>query len=265
MWSIQRFLRGAVVTLLAWSAAVTAEEGPDYLAAKWNPIHFQPQIQTATNEQCLACHQNLLEDPVLAESPAGVKAQDSLAWYQTLSVYEGPQETFHRRHMVTPLAQQLMEMKCNTCHQGSNPREQAPIPPDPANKDFTLRKSVNPETCLMCHGKFPYTNMNLPSEWHTSSAMFGDNCLLCHAAIRTTRHQVNYLKAAAIEEAGKANSDSCYGCHGGRAWYRIAFPYARHPWPGMPEAVPEWAKDRPTSSPARFLIGAEQAAGAANP
>jgi hypothetical protein len=61
---------------------------------------------------------------------------------------------------------------------------------------------------------------------------------------------------AAIEQAGKAGADACYGCHGGRAWYRIAYPYPRTPWPDMPAEVPEWAKDRPTQSEARFLSGA---------
>ena len=35
----------------------------------------------------------------------------------------------------------------------------------------------------------------------TSREMFQNDCLTCHAAIRTTRHQVNYLKAEAIEAA----------------------------------------------------------------
>ena len=43
---------------------------------------------------------------------------------------------------------------------------------------------------------------------------------------------------AKIEELGAKSGDSCYGCHGGRAWYRIAYPYARNPWPGMPEGTP---------------------------
>ena len=147
-----------------------------------------------------------------------------------------------------------MNMRCNTCHQGHDPREEAPVPPDSANESFTLRKQVNPNTCLMCHGQFAYELMGLPSEWHTSSDMFGNNCMLCHAAIRTKRHQVNFLNAAEIEKAGMENSDVCYGCHGGRSWYRIAFPYPRHSWPGMPEQTPDWAKQRPTESQPRFLI-----------
>lgn len=103
----------------------------DYDKTRWNPIHFKPQINSATNEQCLSCHKEVLEDKPLAQSLAGVKAADSLAWYQTLDTYQGPQDTLHRRHLVGPLATRLMDMKCNTCHQGSDPREQAPIPRPP--------------------------------------------------------------------------------------------------------------------------------------
>ncbi len=246
-------LRTSVLLLCGGLITAFAEEVVDYQRARWHPIHFQPQIRSATNQQCLACHREVLKDKPLAQSPAGVKASGSLAWYQTLTTYQGEQESFHRRHLVTPLARGLMEMKCTTCHQGHDPREEAPIPPDSANASFTLRKQVNPDTCLMCHGKFAYEVMGLPSDWHTSGEMFGNNCLLCHAAIRTQRHRVNFLNPEAIEEAGKQNSDVCYGCHGGRSWYRIAFPYPRHPWPGMPEQTPEWAKQRSTESRPRFL------------
>jgi len=235
-----------------WLTNVVAEQGPDYLATQWHPIHFQPQIAQATDRQCLACHREVLEDKPRARSPAGVKASETLAWYQTLSTYRGEQESFHRRHLVTALAKQLLDLKCNTCHQGHNPREQAIIPPNQKDTSFTLRKSVNPKTCLMCHGQFPYEVMGLPGDWSSSGSTFSNNCLLCHQAIRTNRHQVNYLKPAAIEAAGAKNSDVCYGCHGGRSWYRIAFPYARNGWQGMPPEVPEWARNRPTKSEARF-------------
>lgn len=240
------------ISCALWLVA-SAEDTLDYQRASWHPMHFQPQIQTASNEQCLSCHREVLDDKPLVRSPAGVEAKDALAWYQTLTTYEGEQETFHRRHLVAPMAQRLMNMKCNTCHQGHDPREQAIIPPDSEDTTHTLRKTVNPQTCVMCHGQFPYELMGLPSEWHASGEMFSNDCMLCHAAIRTARHQVNFLKADAIEEAGRENSDVCYGCHGGRSWYRIAFPYPRHPWPGMPDQTPEWAKQRPTESQTRFL------------
>ncbi len=254
------------ITLL-FSVLVTASSGVfaadsvkgDYERARWHPIHFKPAIDEATDEQCLSCHQEIMQRRVLEKSPAGVKSSDALAWYQTLSTYAGDQETFHRRHLATPLAKQLMDMKCNTCHQGNDLREEALIPPDHTNTNFTLRKQINPTTCLMCHGANPYKLMGLPSPWPESRSMFQDNCLLCHAGIRTTRHQVNYLKADAIEEAGKKDSDVCYGCHGGRQWYRIPYPYPRHAWKGMAEEIPEWAKERATESETRFQIKTKQA------
>ncbi|MES9844351.1 MAG: hypothetical protein ABW162_17770 [Candidatus Sedimenticola sp. PURPLELP] len=246
--------------MVAGGAHAADDVKGDYESARWNPIHFKPAIDDATDEQCLECHQEILDRKVLAQSPAGIKSSQVMAWYQTLSTYEGEQETFHRRHLTTPLAKQLMDMKCNTCHQGNDPREEAHLPPDHANTSFTLRKAVNPETCLMCHGSSPYKIMGLPSPWSESRSMFQDNCLLCHSGIRTTRHQVNYLKADAIEEAGKEDSDTCYGCHGGRQWYRISFPYPRHAWKGMAKETPDWAKDRPTESEPRFQIKTRQAA-----
>ncbi|MEW8431392.1 MAG: hypothetical protein G8D61_16865, partial [gamma proteobacterium symbiont of Ctena orbiculata] len=69
----------------------------------------------------------------------------------------------------------------------------------------------------------------------------------------------NYLKADAIEVAAKKDPDVCYGCHGGRQWYRIGYPYPRHAWKGMSSNTPEWAKDRPTESEPRFRIRTQQA------
>lgn len=241
--------------LLTYVLTLSAAELTDYQRANWDPIHFQPEIATASNEQCLSCHQEVLDRKVLEKSPAGVAAESTLAWYQTLATYEGEQQTFHQRHLTSDYSKQVMDMQCTTCHQGSNPREEAIIPPDHAQSQFTLRKSVNPETCLMCHGHFPdYLVMGLPSTWNESRDIFQNNCLLCHAGIRTNRHQVNFLKADAIEEAGIENADSCFGCHGGRQWYRIAYPYPRHAWDSMAKEIPEWAKDRPTESEARFQI-----------
>jgi hypothetical protein len=71
---------------------------------------------------------------------------------------------------------------------------------------------------------------------------------------RLNRHKVSYLKAKSIEDVAKLSSDVCYGCHGGRAWYRISYPYPRHAWPGMDPAVPEWAKNRPAESDARYSL-----------
>lgn len=230
-----------------------------YLRAAYNPLHFKPAAASASNEQCLACHREVLDDKPRERSPAGIRAAETRAWYQRTSTYQGEQETFHRRHLQTPMAKELMNLQCNTCHQGHDPREEAPgssaTTPGQGDQDITLRKQVNPETvCLKCHGQMPTQLMGLPGPWPQHKEVFGNSCLTCHAAIRTQRHQVNYLKAAAIEAAGQKDSEVCYGCHGGRAWYRISYPYPRHAWEGMAPEVPDWAKDRPTQSEARFQL-----------
>lgn len=239
----------------------------DYEAARWHPLHFKPGIETATNAQCLACHQEVLNKKVREQAPAGVKAAQSIAWYQTLDTYEGAQETFHARHLTTPFATKVMDLKCTFCHQGHDPREEAPgASATAAPATFKMRKVVDPSTtCLMCHGKFPGAVMGFEDQpWHqlregmeTPEAPNG--CLSCHAEqFRTVRHQVNYLKAGAIEDEAKTKADTCFGCHGGRAWYRTSYPYPRHPWPNMDPAVPDWAKDRPTSSKPEHLTGIQK-------
>ena len=233
---------------------------PDYLRAAYSPLHFRPAIETATDAECLACHREVIEDKVRPTSPSGLKSETLRAWYQETPTYAGEQDTFHRRHLVTPLAKQLMNLRCNTCHQGHDPREEAQgaaadAPPQ-ADAGFTLRKQVNPETtCLKCHGQMNWKVMGLPGPWAQSKDAFQNNCLLCHGAIRTSRHAVNYLNGKAIEDAAsKPNGgDVCFGCHGGRPWYRTSYPYPRHPWPGMPTDVPDWAKGRPTESELRFI------------
>jgi nitrate/TMAO reductase-like tetraheme cytochrome c subunit len=242
----------ASAILLCGANPAASAEKPDYERARWDPIHFKPAIDTATDAQCLSCHQEIAGKEVLVRSPAGVEAAKSRAWYQRLSTYQGPQMDFHRRHIDGPMASQFMNMRCSTCHQGNDPREEVPTTTGQAHDAFTLRKAVNPEVCLMCHGQMEYTIMGLPEPWPKSSKLFANNCLTCHAAIRTTRHQVNFLKPEAIEQAGAKNGDVCYGCHGGRAWYRIGYKYPRHAWEGMAEEVPDWAKGRPSVSNPRF-------------
>lgn len=248
-------LAAAVVFIFGTGRVDEASPGPDRLRAIYSPLHFPPAIASARDEQCLACHREVLDDRVRMASPAGVQAATARTWYQRISVYAGEQETFHRRHLVTPLARQLMKLNCNTCHEGHDPREEAPgssADVDPDTRAFTLRKQVNPETtCLKCHGQMNWPVMGLPGPWTEVREQMGNNCLTCHVAIRTNRHEVSYLDAPAIEAAGQKNADVCYGCHGGRAWYRISYPYARHPWPDMPPA-PEALQDRPTHSEPRF-------------
>jgi hypothetical protein len=106
--------------------------------------------------------------------------------------------------------------------------------------------------------------MGLPGPWEENRESLGNSCTsACHVAIRTNRHQVNYLKPDEIEKAGQENNDTCYGCHGGRQWYRISYPYPRHAWSGMPDATPDWAKDRPTESDPRFRLSTPVAAASA--
>jgi hypothetical protein len=250
-------LCGLATMLTTWNVAAQlagSPAAPPYDAARWHPIHFQPMIQEATDEQCLACHREVLDTRVRAETPAGVKTEDTLAWYQTLETYEGDQDTFHRRHLVTPLARELMDLRCNTCHQGNDPREEVSGSAADTQPRLVMRKHVDPNVCLMCHGAFNHQVMGLPGPWHEHADSFGNSCVTCHAAFRTHRHQVNFLRPEAIEQAGVGSSDTCYGCHGGRSWYRIAYPYPRHAWPGMPATVPDWAADRPAESQPRFRI-----------
>ena len=245
----------------AQASVQAAAEAPahDHLRATYDPIHYQPAIASATDAQCLACHREVLEDKVRETSPAGIKSANTKAWYQRTSTYSGEQDTFHRRHLSSPLAKELMNLQCTTCHQGNDPREEAPGSSATAasqdTRDFTLRKHVNVETtCLKCHGQMNTQVMGLPMPWPESKEMFGNSCMTCHSAIRTKRHQVTYLKSEAIEAAGQKNADVCYGCHGGRSWYRINYPYPRHAWEGMSPETPDWAKDRPTESEERFRL-----------
>lgn len=254
-------------------AALKAElPGLDYQRARFHPIHFAPAIEKASDQECLVCHQEILDHKPREQSPAGVGSKDVLAWYQTLDTYEGDQQTFHWRHIESPYASQVMNLSCNFCHKGNDPREESPAtePNAPAftqvnaaTAPFTARKMVNPSTtCLRCHSAMPdpVNIMGLGGPWPEVRADMEDEatpngCLTCHGELfRTNRHRVTYLKAASIEEAAKAGSDVCFGCHGGRQWYRIAYPYPRHPWPGMDPAVPEWATDRPTESDPQYQM-----------
>ncbi len=266
-------LAGASVILVggAFQGLSMSPETPEksagassYDAAVWNPLHFAPAIDTATNEQCLVCHQEVLEHTPRKASPAGVESSKSAAWYQTLGTYEGAQQSFHYRHLQSAFAKQVMNLNCNFCHRGHDPRDEAPgtsaTGSSSTNAQYTLRKVVDPtQTCLRCHGSFPHEIMGLPGPWHETRESFEDEnvkngCLdACHkTAFRTNRHQVTYLNGAKIEEQAKEGSDVCFGCHGGRAWYKNSYPYPRTPWPDMGEEVPDWAKDRPTQSEARY-------------
>lgn len=237
-----------------WQANREGDGSHDLWRATYDPIHFAPAILQARDEDCLLCHREVLLDRVREKSPAGLPAQARRAAYQEVSTYAGEQETFHRRHLVTPLARELMDLRCNTCHVGHEPRDEAPGTSATAIRQGSLRKQVDVESiCLKCHGRLNPEQMGLPGPWPEVKAAFGDSCLSCHASIRSVRHRVNYLKAEAIEAAAAKDSEICHGCHGGRAWYRLSYPYPRHPWPGSESSLPAWAKDRATESEARFL------------
>ena len=243
----------AIVAPWAMLSSFAAAEPPtDYQSARWNPLHFKPAIDEATDEQCLACHRDVIERKAMTTSPAGRDAEETLAWYQTLDAYEGPQDTFHRRHLVSPLAKRLMNFRCNSCHQGHDPKDEASGTTDDGQTDLTLRKTVDPDICLMCHGKFDFTVMpGLAGDWTEVHGQFNNDCMVCHTEFRTKRHLVNFLNAEEIEQAGREDSDTCYGCHGGRTWYAIPYPYVRRPWLTRMPAEPDWAKGRPTEYDAR--------------
>lgn len=237
----------------------------DYEKGRWHRSHFKPAIDKASNELCLSCHEEILKHKPRKSSLVGISSERVLGWYQTLDTYVGKQESFHARHLTTSYAKQVMNLKCNFCHQGNDPREEAPgsNANDQNATGFTLRKMVNPSTtCLRCHGTFPYKNMvGLEGPWPKARKDLEDQetpngCLSCHAeTYRTVRHQVSYLNADTIEKLAKKSSDVCYGCHGGRAWYRINYPYPRTPWPNMKDVVeetPKWALKRPTHSEAKY-------------
>jgi hypothetical protein len=242
------------VLFLGSVAGVAASPPGDYLSARWSPLHYKPAIDQATDEQCLACHAEVLERRTSLVTPSGREFQDTLAWYQNLDVYRGEQETFHRRHLVTAEAKRLMSFRCNTCHQGHDPMDEASGSADDTQPGLTLRKSVDPEICVMCHGKFDYEVMaGLSGDWTEVRAQFKNDCVTCHKEVRTVRHKLSFLNEEEIEKAGEESSDSCYGCHGGRAWYAIAYPYVRRPWlDRMPGIPPEWAEGRPTEYDERF-------------
>jgi len=255
--SIARVLLFAVAAVGATSM-VMADPNKSHIKARWDPLHFKPAIESATNEQCLVCHQEILERKVLPVTPAGMKAADTLAWYQTTDTYEGEQDSFHRRHLVGKMARELMDLKCNTCHQGHNGNKEVTSNVHDRYQQPALAKKVDPEICLLCHGEFNYKIMlGMAKPWEESRDVFKNDCMVCHSLFRTNMHNVNYLKKEAIERQGKANGEVCFGCHGGRSWYRIAYPYPRNPWPGMASVMPDWAKDRPIKSQSRFLLGVD--------
>lgn len=206
------------------------KEKPDYQRAKYDPIHFMPAIAEASNEDCLQCHKEILENRVKPMDSIRGKKNSDKAFYQHLATYEGKQSNFHYRHLLSPYANEVMDLKCNFCHQGNDPREESPNMENFAKGNFTMRKMVNPEEiCLRCHGQHPYQLMSgLTGPWEYEKDKFQNNCLSCHAGIRMKRHDVDYLHKENIEKLAKEKGgDVCFGCHGGRPWYKINYPYTK--------------------------------------
>ena len=112
----------SATAVAAQARAVTA----DLQRATWDELHRFPQSAAAGDQACLSCHQEVLERRPRAQSPAGLKSSDALAWYQTLDTYAGEQETFHWRHTRSPMAQTVMNLGCSFCHQAHDPREESP-------------------------------------------------------------------------------------------------------------------------------------------
>jgi hypothetical protein len=84
------------------AAAASGQKTPDYQAARYDPIHFKPAIDKATDAQCLACHQEVLKPSVAKQSPAGVPSAEAKAWYQQTSTYQGEQDTLPSPTSPTP-------------------------------------------------------------------------------------------------------------------------------------------------------------------
>jgi len=217
-----------------------AEASASYETARWHPLHFKPAIEQADDKSCLVCHAEVLKPSVRAKSPAGVRADQSLAWYQTLEIYTGAQDTFHRRHLLGDMAKRYMNLRCNTCHQGHDPRDEAPGTSATAQATgYTLRKQVDPQTCLMCHGQFNAEVMGLPGSWAEHGETFGNNCLLCHESIRTTRHNVNFLKPPPSRRRDASLRNTAMPVTGGAPG--IAFPSLIRVMPGR-----AWTRRCPT-------------------
>lgn len=204
------------------TTAETADPGFDPRKAQWNDVHFPPQVDQVPDQTCASCHRALLTQAVREASPAGLSRDDAAAWYQSLNTYAGPQLTFHERHLTAPYAREVLRMACRDCHRGHDPRERAVIPDSP-ERPLALRKRVHPGICLRCHGQFPDHQPLLGNDWRAERADFDNDCRVCHAADRARRHTSPWLDAARIESLAIGNGDVCYGCHGGRAWYRVAY------------------------------------------
>jgi hypothetical protein len=211
---------GEAMPIAPLDEAFDGRDGEWKSNARRTPVHFPPLASRTDDSVCLACHwDQIFESPRVA-APAGLLREDAGAWYQELSTYAGRQESFHWRHYSGDYARDVLRLRCNTCHHGHDPLEQAAL--SESGETVALRKRVNPMLCLKCHGRFPDHDPLITLPWEEARRDFDGNCLVCHAADAARRHQARFLARERIERRAAESSDVCYGCHGGRAWYRVS-------------------------------------------
>jgi hypothetical protein len=215
--SAPRPARAAAWALLAWVLAAIAMAHPavaapavDYQRARFDPIHFQPAIAQASDAQCLACHEEVLKPSMREQSPAGVKAATT-AWYQQTNTYQGAQETFHRRHLSTPLARSLMDLRCNTCHEGHDQRDEHPLSSATSQRNGGFPAQARESRNHLPQVPWP-DELQRDGPARALAQEQGDVPEQLPAVPRGDphhRHQVNYLKAEAIEAAATGNAATC--------------------------------------------------------
>jgi hypothetical protein len=187
-----------------------ADEGGKLLRASYSPLHFKPAIDTATDAQCLACHKEVLEDKPRVASPAGVRAADSIAWYQRTSTYSGEQDSFPSPAPGDADGAGLDEPALHHLPSGPGPaRGSAGLlgdgdAPDRSPASPCASRSIRKPPASSATASFrPRRSWACPARGPRSRTCSRTTAWRCHAAIRTNRHQVSYLNADAIEAAAR--------------------------------------------------------------
>lgn len=136
--------------------------------------------------RCLECHAEVKKEKTLSSDPS--------------------LKMVHALHLGSP----LLRFRCAHCHRAVDLDEDSAA---------ALRRQVSVESvCLRCHGTFPPAHGSSWQEMRAKNPQLA--CTTCHTG--NGRHDLPYLASQAIEGEG-ATSDRCYGCHGGRALYAVAF------------------------------------------
>jgi hypothetical protein len=125
---------------------------------------------------------------------------------------------------------------------------------------FTLRKRVNPEeTCLRCHGSYPFEIMGLTGPWHEQQADLEpegtpNGCLTCHAAIRTEPAQRDLSEQGRDREGGR----ELFGRLLRLPWRSPVVPdqlsLSAQSLAGHGQGCARLGKNRPTKSDPRYAI-----------